>query len=79
MVRTSLEMRQPNAFKEAGDRYGMVVYAGLMGSGHANLGVGSLVRVGPNELVTDDPEVLRKMMAVRSVCVRRYEKKTDLV
>jgi hypothetical protein len=49
-----------------------------MGSGHANLGVGSLVRVGPNELVTDDPEVLRKMMAVRSVCVRRHENKTDL-
>lgn len=24
------------------------------------------MRIGPNELVTDDPEVLRKMMAVRS-------------
>ncbi|KAK3326091.1 cytochrome P450 [Apodospora peruviana] len=31
---------------------------------------GSLVRIGPNELVTDDPEVLRKMMAVRSPYTR---------
>ena len=28
--------------------------------------LGSLVRVGPNHLVTDDPDVLRKMSAVRS-------------
>ena len=27
---------------------------------------GSLARIGPNELVTDDPDVLRRMMAVRS-------------
>ncbi|SPO06232.1 related to pisatin demethylase (cytochrome P450) [Cephalotrichum gorgonifer] len=27
---------------------------------------GSLARVGPNDLITDDPELLRKMMAVRS-------------
>jgi cytochrome P450 len=27
---------------------------------------GSLARIGPNELVTNDPDVLRKMMAVRS-------------
>ncbi|KAF2261392.1 cytochrome P450 [Lojkania enalia] len=31
---------------------------------------GSLARIGPNELVTDDPEVLRRMMAVRSVYTR---------
>lgn len=31
---------------------------------------GSLVRIGPNELVTDDPEVLRKINGVRSVYVR---------
>lgn len=30
----------------------------------ANLG--SLVRIGPNHLITDDPEVLRRMSAVRS-------------
>jgi hypothetical protein len=28
--------------------------------------LGPLVRVGPNHLLTDDPEVLRKMSAVRS-------------
>ena len=28
--------------------------------------IGSLARIGPNELVTDDPELLRRMMAVRS-------------
>lgn len=27
---------------------------------------GSIVRVGPNQLVTDDPEVLRMIAAVRS-------------
>ncbi|ORY67306.1 cytochrome P450 [Pseudomassariella vexata] len=31
---------------------------------------GSLARIGPNELVTDDPEVLRRMMAVRSAYMR---------
>ncbi|KAI0120747.1 cytochrome P450 [Hypoxylon sp. NC0597] len=31
---------------------------------------GSLVRVGPNELITDDPEVLRRMMSVRSTYTR---------
>jgi hypothetical protein len=28
--------------------------------------LGPLVRIGPNHLITDDPEVLRKMSAVRS-------------
>ncbi|ORY18140.1 cytochrome P450 [Clohesyomyces aquaticus] len=36
----------------------------------ANAKYGSLVRVGPNELVTDDPELMRKMMAVRSAYTR---------
>ncbi|KAL1845060.1 hypothetical protein VTK73DRAFT_1208 [Phialemonium thermophilum] len=31
---------------------------------------GSLARIGPNELVTDDPDVLRKMMSVRSPYTR---------
>ncbi|KAL2166987.1 hypothetical protein VTG60DRAFT_1881 [Thermothelomyces hinnuleus] len=31
---------------------------------------GSLVRVGPNELITDDPDVLRKMMAAKSPYIR---------
>lgn len=32
----------------------------------ANEGIGSLARIGPNDLITSDPEVLRKMNAVRS-------------
>ncbi|CZR60661.1 related to pisatin demethylase (cytochrome P450) [Phialocephala subalpina] len=31
---------------------------------------GSLARVGPNDLVTDDPDILRRMMAVRSPYTR---------
>ncbi|CAI4217773.1 unnamed protein product [Parascedosporium putredinis] len=31
---------------------------------------GSLVRVGPNDLITDDPEIIRRMMAVRSPYIR---------
>jgi cytochrome P450 len=31
---------------------------------------GSLVRVGPNELITDDPDILRRMMAARSPYTR---------
>ncbi|KAF2112117.1 cytochrome P450 [Lophiotrema nucula] len=52
IVYHSLKGTQPQAIKEANDKYG------------------SLVRIGPNELVTDDPEVLRKMMAVRSPYTR---------
>ncbi|KAF2022501.1 cytochrome P450, partial [Setomelanomma holmii] len=33
---------------------------------------GSLVRVGPNELITDDPDVMRRMMAVRSEYTRGH-------
>ncbi|PSN69465.1 cytochrome P450 [Corynespora cassiicola Philippines] len=33
---------------------------------------GSLARVGPNELVTNDPDVMRRMMAVRSAYTRGH-------
>jgi hypothetical protein len=39
---------------------------------------GTLARVGPNELITDDPEVLRKMMAARSEYTRGHCKKSLL-
>ncbi|KAF3037391.1 hypothetical protein E8E11_000820 [Didymella keratinophila] len=38
----------------------------------ANNKYGSLVRVGPNEVITNDPEVLRKIMAVRSGYTRGH-------
>ena len=41
--------------------------------------IGSLVRIGPNELVTDDPEVLRRMMAVRSQYTRGPCKSTIIL
>ncbi|KAH8731990.1 cytochrome P450 [Phaeosphaeriaceae sp. PMI808] len=37
-----------------------------------NAKYGSLARVGPNELITDDPDVMRKMMAARSEYTRGY-------
>jgi hypothetical protein len=37
---------------------------------------GSLARVGPNELITDDPEVLRRMMAARSEYTRGHCRRT---
>ncbi len=79
MVKQSLRGRQPTAIKEVNDKYGRSY------SLRATLGTtwylydfalayrrlpGSLARIGPNELVTDDPEVLRKMMAVRSEYAR---------
>ncbi|KAF1845545.1 cytochrome P450 [Cucurbitaria berberidis CBS 394.84] len=33
---------------------------------------GSLARVGPNELITNDPDVMRRMMAVRSTYTRGH-------
>lgn len=33
---------------------------------------GSLIRVGPNEVITNNPEVLRKIMAVRSTYTRGH-------
>jgi len=32
--------------------------------------LGSLARIGPNDLVTSDPDVLRKIMSVRSAYTR---------
>ena len=32
--------------------------------------IGTLARVGPNQLITDDPELLKRMAAVRSEYTR---------
>jgi hypothetical protein len=64
MVKESLKARQPNSFKELNDKYGG--FSTARSRLALTVRIGSLVRVGPNELVTDDPEVLRRMMAVRS-------------
>lgn len=50
----------------------MVRYVPLNSSFALTTSVGSLVRVGPNELVTDDPDVMRRMMAVRSAYTRGH-------
>ena len=69
MVRQSLRRRQPFALKEAHARYGTMIQV-FESPSRLTYPSGSLVRVGPNEVVTDDPEVLRKIMAVRSTYTR---------
>ncbi|KAM5368082.1 hypothetical protein ACJZ2D_009686 [Fusarium nematophilum] len=59
MVRQSLKGQQPYAIQEANEKYGL-----------NRPNTGSLVRIGPNELATDDPEMLRRMMAIRSAYSR---------
>ncbi|KAH8898627.1 cytochrome P450 [Thozetella sp. PMI_491] len=60
----------PGPFWAAFSKYWMVSYSlkGLQPFAiqEANEKYGSLVRIGPNELATDDPELLRRMMSIRS-------------
>jgi hypothetical protein len=69
MVRQSLRRRQPFAFKETHATYGTKIQVSEPLS-RLTYPPGSLVRVGPNEVVTNDPEILRKIMAVRSTYTR---------
>jgi hypothetical protein len=71
MVKESLKGRQPTSFKEVNDKYGVYDPDPLSGP-NLTTNAGSLARVGPNELITDDPEVLRKMMAARSEYTRGH-------
>lgn len=81
MVRESLKGRQPYAIQEVVEEYGEFSLRNLFplgpiwerrnrgrlhGGDFADGVLGSLARIGPNELVTDDPELLKRMMAVRS-------------
>ncbi|KAE8453907.1 hypothetical protein EG329_007683 [Mollisiaceae sp. DMI_Dod_QoI] len=64
----------PGPFWPSLSKYWLVQQS-LKGQTHSSLKevtdkYGSLVRVGPNDLVTDDPDILRKMMAVRSPYTR---------
>lgn len=68
MVKESLKGRQPTAIKEVTDKYGE--FTSFRTRHLFTTIAGSLARIGPNELVTDDPEVLRRMMAVRSAYER---------
>lgn len=74
MVRESLKGRQPISFKEVNDKYG-----GSRCDSRAGWPMltetGTLARVGPNELITDDPELMRRMMAARSEYTRGRCKK----
>jgi len=72
MVRESLKGRQPIAIKEVTDKYGTADFLPTNRPGFLLISVvlGSLARIGPNELVTDDPDVLRRMMGVRSAYTR---------
>lgn len=80
MVKQSLRGRQPYAIRDVIEEYGQSLLSNLLFSSSSWRGalpdprwrnglltvIGSLARIGPNELVTDDPELLRRMMAVRS-------------
>ncbi|KAG4429416.1 hypothetical protein IFR05_015102 [Cadophora sp. M221] len=64
----------PGPFWASTSKYWMVSQS-LKGQMHAALKevtdkYGSLARIGPNDLVTDDPDVLRRMMGVRSPYTR---------
>lgn len=64
----SIHKRTPMSSKRASDKYGEIFWLSYLFRLEADpfICLGSLFRVGPNALLTDDPEVLRKMMAVRS-------------
>ncbi|KAF5023779.1 hypothetical protein F66182_4172 [Fusarium sp. NRRL 66182] len=73
MVRQSLKGRQPYAIQEANEKYGpstmlrsRLIHTRLSSGNN----IGSLVRIGPNELATDDPKLLRRIMASRSAYSR---------
>jgi hypothetical protein len=71
MVRESLRRRQPWAIQEVTQRYGECCSFNIQfRRTNSFYYIGSLARIGPNELVTDDPKILRKMMAVRSAYSR---------
>lgn len=70
MAFQSFKRRQPYTFKEANERHGALSGSAAMAS--LILAPGSLVRVGPNEVITNNPEVLRKVMAVRSTYTRGH-------
>lgn len=69
MVKVTLEGRAPEAWKQATDKYGPSAPSQIFIRPTLTV-IGSLARVGPNDLVTDDPDVLRRMMAVRSSYTR---------
>ena len=79
MVKESFKMRQPTAIKELNDKYGTFHHGPLSFDVYSQVILGSLVRIGPNELATDDPEILRRMMAVRSSYTRSPCKSWEVV
>jgi hypothetical protein len=68
MVRQSLKGTQPYAIQAANEKYGELHPQLLLVDRRDSVVqlAGSLVRIGPNELATDDPKLLRRMMASRS-------------
>lgn len=69
LIRHSLSGRQPHAIQQLNEQYGRssftsrALLADLWFSG-------SLVRVGPNDLASSDPEVIRRIMGARSIYVK---------
>lgn len=60
-----------SALKEVTDKYGQSLWTPRDQKLNVDdTNTGSLVRVGPNDLVTNDADIMRKMMAVRSPYTR---------
>lgn len=69
LLRHSLKGRQPHAIQRLNEQYGRftITYHALLADVRFQ---GPLVRVGPNDVVSSDPEVIRRIMGARSVYVK---------
>jgi len=65
LIRHSLAGRLQWDFAEVTDKYGMCNVK-VMQRCQRLTGIGSLARIGPKHLLTSDPEVMRRILAVRS-------------
>ena len=66
---TILSLRSHLIYKEVCDKYGMNLSPARISRSHVPY-VGSIARIGPNELITSSPELLAHMNAVRSPYTR---------
>ena len=65
-LRGALSGRYHEHLKNASDQFGKNLFGHLIARIADKLNLGPLVRIGPNELLSIDPVVLRSMSAVRS-------------
>lgn len=66
--RAILSMQSHLRYKDVCDKYGIYAYSD--GTTRTHSCIGSIARIGPNELITSSPELLVHMNAVRSPYTR---------